>query len=465
MASTEFYAKSTVPNIIMTDLNGQERNLYESLDAGKVVIVEVFSSWCTLCWELQKTQNLERIYNTYGPNGTDHVEVFYIEIEPNTSNADIMGADGIGDWTEDISYPVFNPSTISDEFRDAFAADGVPTSSVICPVTRSVIADIYDHELNEVIEEIQKCNTIHDVNDLQVVEPNNTNIGICKPTDIIFQAINMGVDTVTVLELEARFENGKVFNNFNSDVIIPPGEIFSTNFGEYILVDNLENELVNMNILCDDDVSNNNNSQIVYSHAQAVFNAINLRIRTDKWVMVDNTRWWVEDSSGNIVHPVTFLENKSIFEETIFLENNDCFTFIIEDAFGDGIVLGVLELSTEEGIVLYDDVDFGFRGEASFEFLGTVTSTSDLTHNTEIDLNLESTIISDLLPVIVSNSSQEYVNLSIVDIGGKVLNEQTLHASTGTTRKVFELNSLRAGIYFVNLTTKRGVISKRFVKL
>jgi len=123
---------STAPDFTMTDLNGVEHNLYELLDDGKTVVIDVMAAWCSNCWNFHNNGVLETIWDDYGPGGTDEIYVFLIDGDANTTDAQVQGIGGgtIGDWTEGTLYPVINAP--NSDFATDFAIPGFPTIYTIC---------------------------------------------------------------------------------------------------------------------------------------------------------------------------------------------------------------------------------------------------------------------------------------------------------------------------------------------
>jgi len=457
-------AHQEVPNVIMTDIQGNERNLYQSLDEGKVVIVEVFATWCTTCWENFNQHSLQNIYNTYGPNGTQQLEIFFIEGDLDTGDEELYGNGSLGDWTDGISYPIFNPTQLDDEFLEIFAPDGVPTSNVICPMNKEIIADIYQNELSEIIEIIQACNTISDVTDLQIIKPSESDLAICKPTDLIINVLNTGTEEVTSLALDARFEDGTIFSTHNCVVSMHPGLSYPVDLGAFEILDNLETQIIDLNIAVTDDVPTNNMQRFEFKHAESVSDKLQLKIKTDRWVELDNTRWWIENSAGEIAAPVNYLINDTIVMTEIFVDYHDCFTFIIEDDYGDGFVLGEIELKTADGTIIFDNTNFQFRGEANFEFTGTVSSSSLGDIDDGYDLSMTTNLLHTEAEVQIQLPKVEDVNLRVIEPGGRIMISRDIASADTQFLSLLNVQDLQQGIYFLQLTTEQGILTQKFIK-
>lgn len=453
-----------VPNFVADDINGNAHNLYEYLDEGKVVIVDVFATWCSACWVNLQQEELSQLYKTYGPEGTDQLMILYVEVDTATSDATLYDDNPYGDWTKNVPYPIFNPNQVDAEFNKAFASYGLPTVNVICPSTRENIADVFASDLAEIIEIIQECNTIDGVRDIQIVGEDQVSKPICMNTFINFEVLNTGTESVETFKVIATESGGVIINDFTFEGNLTSGESVQIDLGSFSFPDVLDIQSVNLIIETEDDVANNNRQVVEYSHAPEVQNELLLSIRSDFWAKEDNTRWWIENSANEIVTPVNYLTSLSEQEFGFFLENSDCFTFVIADDFGDGLVLGKVTLTDEHGNVLYDDSNFGFRGEGSFEYLGTsVTSTQGLNED-QYQLNIHPNVVEAELQVQLKFDVNLSSVLTIYNTRGQEFKSLILEKSNNLNTFSIDVQELPNGIYFLGLENQKGRLTKKFIK-
>lgn len=136
---------ATAPDFTVTDLDGNSHHLYEYLDAGKVVIVDVSATWCDPCWEFHNASFLEDIQTIYGPEGTDQVRVLFYEGDAATTLADLQGLTTatMGDWLTYSNYPIINESPLSLNLN-VWAPTGFPTINVIRPSDKEIVEDLWN---------------------------------------------------------------------------------------------------------------------------------------------------------------------------------------------------------------------------------------------------------------------------------------------------------------------------------
>jgi len=462
-----FSQAQEVPNFIAKDINGVEHNLYDYLADDKVVIVDVFATWCSTCWNAHKSEKISTLYSTYGPNGTDQLVVLYIEGDIATSDANLRGDDTFGDWVTGIPFPIFNPSSLEDEFLEVFAEKGFPTTNVICPNSREIIADIYQDDFREIINVLQQCGTISNVTDLQIKGKDTREQRVCDVVPINVEVINSGTERINYFELQSSSSNGTILHNHVCDVTMEPGDILNVYLGDYKLEDSLENQEIDIILnFIDDEVPNNNFQKIYYQSAFSIQNKVTILMEADFWVYNDNTRWWVENSSGDIVIPIKYLEPYQKIEESFYLDENDCYRFIIAEDYGDGMLLGSVQLLSENGIVLYDDTNFSHRGEASFEYTGSLsTATSASLQVVRHTLTVTPNIITDELRAEINVPLAENFEMSIYNIHGAEVHRQSLKLNQGTNEWNFSTSALSSGTYLLQIQTMSGPVTEKFIKV
>ena len=119
------------PNIVATDINGNNWNLYDLLDQGKTVFLDVFATWCGPCWSYHNSGALDDFYNQYGPDGTNEIMAFMIEGDGSTTMADLQGTGGntVGNWITGTPMPIIDNSGIASDYQIRY----FPTIFMICP--------------------------------------------------------------------------------------------------------------------------------------------------------------------------------------------------------------------------------------------------------------------------------------------------------------------------------------------
>jgi hypothetical protein len=139
-----------VGNFTLTDVQGNTHTLFDYLDQGRMVVIEISATWCGPCWNYHETGALNAFYNEHGPGSTaNDAMVFFIEGDVNTTLADLYGTgtNTHGDWVAGENMPVIDLT--SDTYAD-FSNSGLqipffPVMYVICPnrvIQRSGVAGV-----------------------------------------------------------------------------------------------------------------------------------------------------------------------------------------------------------------------------------------------------------------------------------------------------------------------------------
>jgi cytochrome oxidase Cu insertion factor (SCO1/SenC/PrrC family) len=128
---------STAPNFTLTDINGNQHELYAYLDQGKTVYLDFFACHCPFCWSYHNTNALQDLYDEYGPGTVnDDVMVIAIELDANNGTNEFYGISGNtqGNWVAGTNYPQTNPEGADlTNIKSAYQAYSYPLIYAICP--------------------------------------------------------------------------------------------------------------------------------------------------------------------------------------------------------------------------------------------------------------------------------------------------------------------------------------------
>lgn len=214
---------AVAPNIVADDINGTTHDVYAHLAAGKVVIVDMFATWCSPCWGFHNAHYLEDLNAQFGPNGTDEVVIIAYEDASNTNLDDVYGtgSNTLGNWTTGITYNMIHgPVVLPAEY-----GSGYPTISVICPSDKKIKYNLFNSggSLQQMVSEVQTviddCGTasIDDVSSTisLSIAPNPT-AGV---TNVVFDAAAAQNADVSIYSLSGELvsvTNHKIIEGKNS---------------------------------------------------------------------------------------------------------------------------------------------------------------------------------------------------------------------------------------------------------
>ena len=146
---------SIAPDFNLTDINGNQHNLYSYLNQGKTVYIDFFACHCPSCWNYHSTHSLSDLFDQYGPGSSSNdVFVFAIELDQNNGTNEFFGISGTtqGNWVEGTNYPQINPEgNLLTQTMNDFSVDYYPLIYAICPDKKVTLigtkntAQLYEH--------------------------------------------------------------------------------------------------------------------------------------------------------------------------------------------------------------------------------------------------------------------------------------------------------------------------------
>lgn len=146
-------AGSIVPDFTVYEINktngnmitDQPINLYNLLNDGKTVFIDVSATWCGPCWSFHQTGTLDGIWSNFGPESSNY-DSYVIWMEGSRGNyaslsgtgADAGGSSSQGNWLNGVEYPIIplNMSPNSSNQNSVLNNLGVayyPTIYMVCP--------------------------------------------------------------------------------------------------------------------------------------------------------------------------------------------------------------------------------------------------------------------------------------------------------------------------------------------
>ncbi|MCB0795490.1 MAG: redoxin family protein [Flavobacteriales bacterium] len=153
---------STAPDFTLTDYYGTPHMLYDYLDAGKTVFMEVFAAHCPTCWAYHQTHRLKNLHLQYGPDGTDELMVLALEHDQWNGHNEFIGIGPpwttAGNWLEGTPYPIFDVEDPDRGVFDDYQVTFYPIIYKICP--DRVLERVMTFETEaQLYQKVQDCQT------------------------------------------------------------------------------------------------------------------------------------------------------------------------------------------------------------------------------------------------------------------------------------------------------------------
>ncbi len=463
---------SIAPDWTAADINGVEHNLYDLLDEGKKVIIDFSATWCGPCWSYHNTGALEDIWETYGPDGTDEVYVFFIEADDTTTPEDLEGTGGAtqGNWIEGTGYPIIDDGgSIFDDYDGAY----YPTIYTICPNRMLVESSQISADDHAAILFANDCAAATQANDAAVLSYTGETISCSNsPSAISVQMMNLGLDNLTSATLE-MFVGGNSVMSYNWSGNLDTYEIEDVQMGSHQFSGSTEFEI---RITSGDENSDNDVVAASVEGASPGTTLFYVYIETDGWG--EETGWEIRDGSGTVVADVTAgtYANTTTYEEYVGVPSTGCYTFTITDTYGDGIfgsqwgsVDGACyvttvndDLTTASYVYSYNG-SYNFAEESAAADVQTVVGLDEQV--AETSFNVYPNPVENVAWVDLSLAGSEEVRLDVVNLlGQRVLSQDMGTMSAGNSRVQLDLAGVDSGIYLVTLTAGDTATTLRVTK-
>jgi hypothetical protein len=461
---------STAPDFTATDINGVEHNLQSYLDQGMTVILDFSATWCGPCWNYHNTHILRDLYDTFGPDGTGDLMVFYMEGDDTTTQADLEGTGTAtaGDWITGTTYPIIdNAGSIFDDYAGAY----YPTIYTICPDGILVESSQVSFDAHVAIA-FQDCeNTITGPAPLCSYNGATASCGGAAWMAST-EMSNLGSDNVTAATFEVTLNGNSNIVNWTGD--LASGGTVTVDLGEYTEVGDLNVSLMEVNA---ESWSASEDVTVIGSVESTTY--VQVRITTDNWP--GETGWTINDDMGNTIASVavgSLGEADTEFTWDVGLGDLGCYTFTMYDSYGDGLyasqwgnfqdgTVGVYSMDgeMEMGVVWEYDGASGIEFSEANAGMEAATVAGIEEGALSSTVNLFPNPTNGVANVEFNTKAAGMATLEVFNLIGERVAFETLgNLPAGLNRANLDLSSVEAGIYLVNLNAGGETTTMRITK-
>jgi hypothetical protein len=271
------------------------------------------------------------------------------------------------------------------------------------------------------------------------------------------------VNAITNAIITYSFNNGanQIFNWTGN--LLPSEEIFVTlpevtfSSGNHTAVF----ELTSINNTMDDYTFNNKKYAAFETVEAEIYNTttVQISITTDNYG--DETTWILTKSNGGVVASGGPYGNQQTYNQTVSLEDNECYEFTIFDDFGDGICCqygqGSYTLTTSNGQIIATGGAFGAFEKTTFGIDLTMSNEDFLLKN----ISLYPNPTQNLVTIGIQNGVSLPENVTIFNTVGQTIMSRNIQQKSDLTLDVSQLNT---GIYFVRMNIENQNIVLQFLK-
>jgi len=467
---------SIAPDHTFTDLNGDTHNLYDILEEGKAVIIQISFIACTPCWDYVNNGILNSIHENFGEDGTDELRVFFFEGSEGTDAGCLISPDSCnvsspGNWIDNAVYPMTNDDEIAYLFNTSIG----PSLFTICP-NKEITNFVYDiPSMNDLLDAVFICESFNIIMpSFVIVESNNT-------INVIDQSENATM-------WEWSWGDGSP-NSFGEN----PEEHIYTENGIYTICLTASNEN-SSNEVCEE-------IEISFLPEASIYSNVNNNLVTIINASLNDIGYnWTINGEPNISESPTFYATENgIIEVCLMVSNNYGEDEICEEILIEGLPEAAFTYELINGEVVFTNTSsnannytwtFGDGGTSieqnpnytyaiNDEYEVCLTATNDVGENEYCEtiavsivgindavfnnITVKPNPATNFVNVEFSQFKSSIKNIEIINIAGQSVRRVSAQELKANTQITIDLADLAEGIYLVNFTTDEGLFSQKLV--
>jgi hypothetical protein len=352
IATAQLPDGSIAPDFTTTDVNGNVHRLYDYLDDGYTVILDISATWCGPCWNYHSVGTFEDIWEDHGPAGqpgvspntTDDVVILWFEGDAGTALSELENSQ-LGNWLNpggagEVQFPIINDDNIADLYNLPYW----PIIYTICPnriLSESGQLNASGHYagLDNCLESSEGTNAAL-LNIQSTIESSGCEANASGNLSVVVQ--NMGTEQLTSFTVEV-IANGESIASETFSGSLDVFDVTTIDFGNLTI----ETENIEITITSNDANSSDNSLSESFTFGSGETDGqVTVNLLTDNYA--SEIYMEITDDSGNVVwsegnenvagnydtgqenptaDPTNPLENNQSYEWTVNLPAVSCYTF------------------------------------------------------------------------------------------------------------------------------------------
>lgn len=442
-----------------TAIDGSEVNIANLLGEGKTVLVDISAYWCGPCWAWHSSGIMEKVYHEFGPEGTNDLEIIWVDGDPATTLALLEGASGSqGDWVTGTPYPIIGPNGEGNTLATIYGIDAYPTLFMHCPGANAGVEIQRTATWEQFITSWKNaCPAAFDNGAIDAHLLEIPNGELCPGEHPYAEVFNQGDAALTSATLELK-QNGNVVETKNWTGSIAPFQHAQVSFDNTTVTGPADYE-VDLTVAGDANPAGNIEDASFGPVPDAPNTLITLELKTDNYG--EETTWELLDGNGSVVaqDPAGDYADATVFTYNWSLNPSDCYTFRIHDAYGDGMCCsygnGYYKLKNTWGTpnVFIQGGQFGGVEDKGYGTPATVgINDNQLADGFKLFPNPTTGLLN------IEFNANTTATVDLYNVLGERVMTKTFNAAGLRT---IDLGNLDNGVYYMNVTANGETVTKK----
>jgi len=452
--------------------------LYDYLDAGYTVFLDVSATWCGPCWNYHTGGALDELYINHGPAGypgvsastTDNVMVIWVEGDGTTADATMLdGAGTIGNWIEpnatlgQVQFPMANPASgIATQINNDYNIGYFPTIYRICP--NRVVDEVGQLSAASLFSSVADCPPPASLPNDAALLSYEGGTKSCGSIDLVVRLQNNGTSNLTACTITAT-QGGNTIATFPWTGNLATYAVQDVTIGQY--TPTAASQSINISITsADGNTANNVLTQTVGLASTGTSGNATIKVSLDRYG--SETSWKIYKSNGTVAYTSPTYADAAAngtypqADITTFL-GDDCYRLEVLDSYGDGFDSGYGDGLVEvwvNGVKIAGVSNFPTGTSAEDAFL--IDAVAGIEESLTTSFGIYPNPASDLLNVTFEASNADYT-VALVDLQGRVMTTANYSALNGSQTIEIPVADYAKGSYIVTVTSNGVSTSKSVV--